>query len=127
MQVAVPMSSRLEGQLEAKRAMGRDSKTLLLTVSLPSGGVVFGAEVLWLPLGKPERISETPQPQGFSLAWREDLWPAFLGTQREVCAPWGHQPGYFGHCQAAARSWPSPGLAPAAWEAARAPISCLVT
>lgn len=85
-QVAVPMSSRLEGQLEAKRAVGRDSKTLLLTFSLPSRGSSLGQEVLRLPVGKPERISENPQPQSFSLDWREDLWAAFLGTQREVCA-----------------------------------------
>lgn len=116
------MSSRLEGQLEAKRAVGRDSKTLLLTCSLPSGGSSLVQKVLQLPIGKPERISENSQPQSFSLDWREDL-----GTQREVCARQGHQPGYFGHCQASARSWPSPGPAPEAWEAARAPISCLVT
>lgn len=67
--------------------MGRDSKTLLLTFSLPSGGSSLGQEVLWLPLGKPERVSENPQPQSFSLDGREDLWAAFLGTQREACAP----------------------------------------
>lgn len=42
-QVAVPTSSRLEGQLGAKWAVGRDKKTLLLTFPLPSGGFLFQA------------------------------------------------------------------------------------
>lgn len=41
LQVAVPTSSRLEGQLGAKWAVGRDKKTLLLTFPLPSGGSSF--------------------------------------------------------------------------------------
>lgn len=44
-------------------------------------------EVLWLPLKEArENLRESTAPT-LSLDCREDLWTAFLGTQREVCAP----------------------------------------
>lgn len=89
-------SIRLEGQLGAKWAVGRDNKTLLLTFPLPSRGSSFGRAEGSLPTSTRkarERIL------GTSSSPKASAWTGGGDTQREVCAGQGHQAGYFGHCQ----------------------------
>lgn len=120
-------SGRMEAPRNSREPGGPRAETaghILLEISPSCWGFLFCAGGSGPPptrgsqrealrgLRRPPRLR--PGPEG-------NLWAALPGTRREVCAG----PGYFGHCSGSASSWPPPGPAPEAWEAALAPVSCL--
>lgn len=117
------LSSRTEAWIDSQGqwAVGSPSWTHLPLDCSPS---LYGF-LFWvggsgpLPLGKPHRTCLRNRSYSPKASTQTSL------AAREACAQRGHRPGYFGHCLASARSLPSPGPAPKAWETAWAPISCL--
>lgn len=131
MKVAMPASPRLSGPRLGGTARGKWPVGMAPRIHLsldfsPSVGSSFGLEVL-IPSQQRRQCqrlqSQSLQPRG---TWLQRELPAssLALRGRRVCSA-GHQSGYFGHCQAPARSQPPPEPAPQALEAAWAPISCL--